>query len=264
MRQHEPGPCPAPDFEPNPAPEPTSPTDFQAMLDRRGQSLILQPDEPEIDKLEPPGPCPQCGEHRGWRRVRSRDIGVSSTLEAHCRACMLCADIPEAFRWASFDSADLSKRVRRQGAIIEAREATSKRRVILVGPAGAGKTSLLVAMFRARGMAKRERNAFQLAWRLGVARQQHELGKGEPPMVRRSLEAPILCLDDLGAEKQTQTNAVPDVIFERHAQGQPFWCTTALTRKEVHERYGDGIGRRLGESARIIDCTLSGDAGGWG
>ena len=53
------------------------------------------------------------------------------------------------------------------------------------------------------------------AWKLGVARAQHGLGQGEPPEVERALSTGLLVLDDLGSERNTAINAVPDVIFER-------------------------------------------------
>ena len=51
-------------------------------------------------------------------------------------------------------------------------------------------------------------------------------------------------------------NAVPDVLFERHAEGRPTWLTTAMTREAMAERYGDGLARRVYEGAKIIDCGV--------
>ena len=272
LTQHAPGAaCPPAEPERSDEPRPPSQTvpdrlravdDIKAMLAEMGQRIALQPDEAPLDQLGPPPACPQCGDARVWRRVKNGDE-EPSTVEAYCRPCVLCVDVPAGFR-CRFDSVDIQKRVRRQGAIVEAREATTKRVVLIVGPAGTGKSSLLAAMYRQRAVAKRERNAFIMAKDIAVARQQHELGKGEPPLVRRALEAPILCLDDLGNDKPVPGSAISDVIFERHAQRRPYWVTTALTRKETHDRYGDGLVRRITEGAVIIDCTLSGDAGGWG
>lgn len=189
------------------------------------------------------------------RSVRYESTGPSRyEQEAYCPQCDLCSSIPTGFRWAKFGSAELVARVRRKVAIADAQQALRTRRVVLTGPAGQGKTSLLAAMLRARAEASGQRNLFVLAWRLGAARAQHALGSGEAELVDQALRCPILLLDDLGSERQTQQNAVPDVIFERHAQNKPVWLTTAMSQAAMVERYGDGLARRVWEGARIIDC----------
>jgi DNA replication protein DnaC len=92
-----------------------------------------------------------------------------------------------------------------------------------------------------------------------VARAQHGLGQGEPTEVERALSAHLLVLDDLGSERNTATNAVPDVIFERAYAGRPTWVTTWMTAEQVAQRYGDGIARRLWERDRmtVIGCGNS-------
>jgi acetyl-CoA acetyltransferase len=57
-------------------------------------------------------------------------------------------------------------------------------------------------------------------------------------------------LDDLGSERDHTTSAVPDVIFERHAEDRPIWVTMGLTREQLVTRYGLGVVARMraGES----------------
>jgi DNA replication protein DnaC len=160
--------------------------------------------------------------------------------------------IPQVFRWATLESAALRERAP-MAAIVRARESVDVPRLVLVGPAGAGKTSLLCAMLRARSDAGC-RVLFAPAWRLGLARVKHPLGAGEPDEVRQALAVDVCGLDDMGSERQTQTNAVPDVVFERHVEGRALWVTTAMSQDEMAQRYGDGITRRVFEHARVIDC----------
>jgi hypothetical protein len=85
-----------------------------------------------------------------------------------------------------------------------------------------------------------------------MARAQHGLGHGEPAEVERALLTGLLVLDDLGSERNSTTNAVPDVIFERAYSGLPTWVTTWMTPEQVTLRYGDGVARRLYEADRVV------------
>ena len=161
--------------------------------------------------------------------------------------------IPSSFRWATLDAPELRARVGRDRAIAEAHAALAAPGVLLVGPSGSGKTSLACALLRAwEAQSTRRRGAFVPAWRLGVARAQHGLGQGEPAEGERAIATGLLVLDDLGSERNTVTNAVPDVIFERSYAGRPTWITTWMTAEQVSQRYGDGIARRLYEADRVV------------
>lgn len=192
-------------------------------------------------------------------------------LDAQLRSKQL-SSIPQAFRWASFDSPDLARRIGSVTAIADARRAVGASRMVLVGMAGCGKTSLLAAMLRAwTGQLRSEARGgfFVASFRLALARQAHPLGDGEPPEVARALGTPLLCLDELGAEPMPPTSAVAEVIHERHAQGRPTWVTSGLGDAEsgpmqfelsriqdaIAKRYGDGVARRLLEGATVINCA---------
>jgi DNA replication protein DnaC len=122
------------------------------------------------------------------------------------------------------------------------------RRAVIVGTAGSGKTSLAVACARVR----LPHAWFVTARLLGTARIQNAAGHGEATLVQRAVKAPLLLLDDLGIESNTATNAVPDVIAERHEANLTTWITTGFTRGELANRYGDGIARRIFEGAAVI------------
>lgn len=200
-------------------------------------------------------PCRECGRE-------SVPVGLG---EERCRRCVEIAraierrigSIPGAFRWAMFGVPALEQRTTDR-ARAQGQAAVECGRVVLIGPAGCGKTSLAAAMMRQYLQNAPNYSAhFSRAWRLGLARARHSLGDGEPPEVQAALRADLSVLDDLGSERQNATNAVPDVIFERHAEGKPLWVTTAMSQDEMSSRYGDGIARRVWEGARIIDCGNS-------
>jgi DNA replication protein DnaC len=184
------------------------------------------------------GTCDDCRRARDERR-RQREL-----VEQVDRT------IPATYRWANFAAPELAARVR--GSVAAGAAAVAHPRVVLVGPSGCGKTSLAVAMMRKRVAVIGERAAFVHAFRLGVARIQHAAGDGEPAIVETAMRVPLLLLDDVGTERQTATNAVADVILERHAEGRATWVTTWLSPREAAEKYGGGVARRIFEDCKVI------------
>jgi hypothetical protein len=67
-----------------------------------------------------------------------------------------------------------------------------------------------------------------------------------------SMRMPLALLDDLGNERDTAMNALPDVVFARHAEERPLWVTTGLSRPQLVARYGAGIVGRLFERASLV------------
>ena len=62
----------------------------------------------------------------------------------------------------------------------------------------------------------------------------------------------MVLLDDIGSERDTAANALPDVVFERHAEDRPLWVTTGLSKEQLVARYGEGIVGRLFERSSVI------------
>lgn len=157
--------------------------------------------------------------------------------------------IPKSYRWACHEAPELRARVRSLDPGSTVRNIVDADNVVILGPAGAGKTSLGVAALQLLG---RRESRFVHAYRLGTARIQHSAGSGESALVDMAMTMPLVLLDDVGNERQTATNAVPDVIFERHAAGLATWYTTAFEPEDIARKYGDGVARRMFERALIV------------
>ena len=139
----------------------------------------------------------------------------------------------------------------------------SAKRVVFLGHAGTGKTTLAVALLRVlldRKIASHpfasdgdvaavaRHCRFAAAHRLGVA----ALVPGDPLEIRRAMRAPILLIDDLGKDADINSNPVPSIIAERHAEERVTWVTTELSPDAIANRYGGGVARRIFESAELI------------
>ncbi len=215
--------------------------DFSGMLD----SLRALP----CDRCGRVGEGARCGACLDAEAARER----ASVAAQRQRA--IAMTIPRSYQWAKLDAPELAERVRGNGAVRKARAALDATWIVLRGSAGTGKTSLAVAMLRAWARVYTVGDAaFVAAPKLAMARIQHSAGDGEPALVELAMRARLLVLDDLGSERDHRTSAVPDVIFERHAEGRATWITTGLTDEQLEARYGEGIARRVLERAVVIDA----------
>lgn len=193
--------------------------------------------------VEPGLKCAGCRESE--RRAEEREQNRRRIID------YALASIPERYHWATFDAPELAQRVKDPRAIIDARGAIEAERVVLMGPAGVGKTVLSACLLRACA-ARGTYVMFVDALALSQARAHHALGS-EAPLVVEARRAKVLVLDDVGSDKQIHNSAVGDVIFERHQRMRRSIITTGFTPEQLKERYGDGIARRIFEGAAIID-----------
>jgi hypothetical protein len=171
------------------------------------------------------------------------------------------ARLPPLYRWARLDHPLFASRVKLERIPNAPPRARS---VVLFGNAGVGKTSLAVALLRLRAeqaIAKHpfdsdddvgamgRRFQFMHAHRLGIAGLP---GQGDPDDIRLAVRANVLVLDDLGSERVIKSNPIAEVIAERHAEERVTWLPTGLSTKQIVDRYGGGVARRILEGATII------------
>lgn len=208
--------------------------------------------------------CPSCSAASRDRLAARREAEDAAARERMREAglAQAIATIPAKYQWATFDAPELLTRVKSRAAIEQARAAITAERVLLVGGAGVGKTSLACAMLRSiieagrRDASEYRRSAsarFSGAYWIAKARGEHRLGDGEAPVIREALRASVLVIDDLGIE-QAKNTALSEVIYERHAEEMPTIVTTGFGFEALAQRYGDGIARRLAEGAKVIRC----------
>lgn len=147
--------------------------------------------------------------------------------------------------------------------------------LLVLGGAGKGKTSLAaavaLAILDAGSSADASDAAYQRArgvlWadatELAQARRNHPLGHGEAPLIRKAIDASVLFVDELGAEKSdpvSGTDPVRDVIWSRFEGGKPTVFSSAFSRATLAARYGGGGERRLFEAPRATVIDLGGSS----
>ena len=161
--------------------------------------------------------------------------------------------VPSAFMDCTFDDIEtLSRRVKRPRAIELAERKMTTAGGLLFGHSGAGKTSLAVAVYRR--FADQGCGLFVSAYALAKARAITPLGKGEADVINRAISAHFVVIDDLGSEVAFHNSAIQEVIYERHAAGKGTLVTTWLSSKELSDKYGDGIARRIVDRLPAVSC----------
>lgn len=167
-------------------------------------------------------------------------------------------NVPPRYAWATLGAPELATRVANPTATMVAHASLRAARVVLLGGAGAGKTSLGCAMLHAVSQTTRGACVFAGAYWVAKARAEQPLGRGEAPVIDEAIAARCLLLDDLGLE-QARSTGVEEVLYERHAAGRQTIVTSGFSGKEIAARYGDGIARRIFGGAVVIRCN-AGDA----
>ncbi len=191
--------------------------------------------------------CDRCG------RSRPVDLKAIDAVFADRAKRRALDTIPSAFHDVELSSPWLAALVGEE-AMYRAQTSLDAKRASFLGPPGAGKTSLAIAMFR-----KAVENAKTDTWwwryvsshALAKARATSQLGE-EAPLVTSALTAPLLLVDELGGEDSRHASAVAEVIYERHAENRATWVTTGVAPKVIADRYGGGIARRVFEGATVF------------
>lgn len=201
--------------------------------------------------------CPECKRefhgiwygHHVCTDCRARQVG-----ETRRRDFWLATfrSIPPRFQWATFRHDDLRSRVNPPYVVDVAEKLTETALcVVLVGPSGSGKTSLACALLRRIGHLRSVPGQFVSSFRIAKARREHRLGDGDAPEIGEAMKAPLLLLDEVGAEYEKNT-AMQELIHERHNLALPTLYTTGFSFTEIVDRYGDGIARRMFEDSTVL------------
>ncbi|HBU30064.1 MAG TPA: hypothetical protein DEB56_11165 [Thiobacillus sp.] len=194
--------------------------------------------------IDHPGVCDPCGEKLAREQA---EAPVRTAVES----------IPPRFRWARFDAEQLRERVRPVAAVQQAIEATDLlssigQSVVIIGPAGSGKTSLACAILRAVAMRRGGhawRCRFAAALEIGAARGAYGT---RSPLESDAIAASCLLLDDVGQETEADRIHIAEVLHARHDAERPTIVTSAFEPPVIHARYGGGVDRRIFEGASLI------------
>jgi hypothetical protein len=163
--------------------------------------------------------------------------------------------VPELFRDAVWTNPRLHERVSggRQRVASARHALATAQRVVIVGPAGAGKSTLAAAHVQERLAAGVERARFFSAPDLARA----ETPDGGPTPMALALSADVLVLDDIGAELEgapakgglaaQRIGPAMRLIGDRYDRRRGWVITTGFEQAELANFYGDRIARRLFE-----------------
>ena len=194
-------------------------------------------------ELEFPGVCDACGEREERRRAVDRVMDRVATIPSH-------------LRWATFESEELPLRCKaglsQAQKAVKGLVAQKVQGVVLLGPVGAGKTSLACAMLRSLldtplGFSGR----FCSAVRLAACRTDSGLGS-IPVELADAMAASVIVLDDIGQEPDRNAPVITETMQARYNDGKPTIVTTWLDPSEITTRYGAGTARRILEHSAIV------------
>jgi hypothetical protein len=187
-------------------------------------------------------------------------------------------NLPGGFGWATYTNPEFAQIIRGKRLLRAGQKwqpGPANLALVLSAATGEGKTAVACAVcVRLRSAlvdgalevdasnpyARREAKArfeesrrwhFVTGFELAQARRQASLGTGEAPAIQKAMKAPLLVLDEVGHEPQTDP-----VIFEvadaRYRNGLPTIVTTGLRPAQFRDRYGDATWRRFTERGALV------------
>lgn len=206
------------------------------------------------------------------RTVSSRLLAIEHGAAVHDGAAIVARrrrdalnalerSLPSVYRWARFEHPDFRRPPSSSG--LPARP-PSAARVVFFGPAGAGKTTLAVALLRALVESKIARHAFASDDDVDAVTRQYRFASAhrlavtrlpahaDPIEISLAMRARVVLLDDLGSDSAIDSSPIQNIIAERHAEERVTWITTGLSPAEIAKRYGGGTARRVLQGAQTF------------
>lgn len=162
--------------------------------------------------------------------------------------------IPSRFRWSTFESPLLVKRVTPPSAVAACQAllpilGEKDFRIVLSGKSGTGKTPCAVALYRA-ALQHRPFGFYVSAYDVVEATYSY---RGElRSVLERAENAPILLLDDVGAEADRDAEKIGRLLFKRVDAEHATILTTELGAADIRTRYQSRVAKRILSDARAV------------
>lgn len=235
---------------------------------RRGDPMApLSELVPALARLASCDACPACG----------------SAIVANANDCGSCADaaadatqariatrmalrgalesVPQRFRGLGFDHPLVRTKVKNAGALAAFRRIDLRGVVTLLGASGVGKSLTAAAAFGERVARFGPQSRWLATVDLAEAAETMRLGAPPPALLQAAVDAPLLILDDLGAEDRTEPVAAKlrRLLWRRHDGdgARATVVTSGLSADQISSRYGDAMARRLLEEGAAVAIDMS-------
>ena len=207
--------------------------------------------------------CPLCGDLHGWNRVID-SAGVSRLKRCECwaRDHRYADGLPQEFRSAILDDWSNTYRHAMKAAADFLQSAVSgipgDRDLYLCGSVGTGKTRLACAVLNAYHAIKRDGKFRRVPW---VLIKLQPSGGSDVDLLRPLLSAPLLVLDDLGAERETATDYTRRTLLAIAEQRRDVGFRTIWTSNLSPAQVGDHMGDDRLMSRLVGWCDVVGMQG---
>jgi len=215
-----------------------------------------------------------CGASVGRRGQECQPCAVAARRKRRADRLAFAYDSLRDWPWCRFGDPTFEERTKavRHGVDVAREWSTVDRGLVLLGPTGRGKTTLMVAIglkildaVRDDDDATREDVdlaagiRFAHASDIARARRGWPLGKGDPPELTEAMDATLLLLDEMGREPEMDPTMF-ELFDYRYRKGLPTIATSRLSALEIAkpERYGPDGARRMLKVGTVLDLTPKG------
>ena len=239
----------------------------------------------ENQPAPPPTACRRCGSLTapkfitllGWRQQdhcdscsviiaeererRETETHKKMTIETYLERSGIVRGILARMTFVTFDNSHKGKayEIVKEYAEGFGRETTSG--LMLYGKAGSGKTHLAVAITRhiieQKQIQVRFARVVDLLAEIRKTFNENEQYRteNESDLISRYTSAPLLVIDDLGAEKTTDwvRQILYQIIDERWIEQKPIIVTSNLNLEELEARFEERIASRVAGMCRLVE-----------